>query len=165
MWAGYSWACHEQLQNGKHSFSMYTCYFKWFSSNHVKNHRECCFSRELHFFKVERQLCRNDRITENQNIFPFAIPVIIITLTIFHPRYVVYNHASGFCINRTATKTFNLSLWKGTSDCSKELRNSTEYQITSSVSMTLSTDILHKVTFHLLHNFFIEPSYRFIGWY
>ncbi|GBO98455.1 hypothetical protein EVAR_85_1 [Eumeta japonica] len=40
----------------------------------------------------------------------------------------------------TGTPTFSLNLWEGTPDNSKELRNSIGYDVTYSVSITLSTD-------------------------
>ncbi|GBP75094.1 hypothetical protein EVAR_49266_1 [Eumeta japonica] len=41
---------------------------------------------------------------------------------------------------RTGTPTFSLNLWEGTRDNSKEFRNSIGYDVTCSVSITLSTD-------------------------
>ncbi|GBP21456.1 Adenylate cyclase type 6 [Eumeta japonica] len=41
---------------------------------------------------------------------------------------------------RTGTPTFSLNLWEGTPDNSKELRNCIGYDVTYSVSITLSTD-------------------------
>ncbi|GBP77487.1 hypothetical protein EVAR_62563_1 [Eumeta japonica] len=56
--------------------------------------------------------------------------------------HLVYHNlgASRFLVNRTGTPTFSLNLWEGTPDNSKELRNSIGYDVTYSVSITLSTD-------------------------
>ncbi|GBO35464.1 hypothetical protein AVEN_50206-1 [Araneus ventricosus] len=71
-----------------------------------------------------------------KNISPLAMPVITVAGTTFSPRYVICNRAplrslgtSRLRINSSGTPTFNLSLSAGIPDNSKELKNSTGYDV------------------------------------
>ncbi|GBN94251.1 hypothetical protein AVEN_106186-1 [Araneus ventricosus] len=65
------------------------------------------------------------------------MPVITVARTTFGPKCVICNSVplrslgtSRLCINSTGSPIFNLSLSKGTPDNSKELKNSTGYDVT-----------------------------------
>ncbi|GBP53800.1 Transcriptional repressor scratch 1 [Eumeta japonica] len=61
----------------------------------------------------------------------------------FSQRRYLQRHREDACRKyRTGTPTFSLNLWEGTPDNSKEFRNSIGYDVTCSVSITLSTDRL-----------------------
>ncbi|GBL95998.1 hypothetical protein AVEN_199963-1 [Araneus ventricosus] len=68
---------------------------------------------------------------------PLAMPIITVARTTFGPKCVICNRVA-LCslgawrlrINSTSTPTFNLSLSEGTPDNSKELKNSTGYDVT-----------------------------------
>ncbi|GBM22100.1 hypothetical protein AVEN_266467-1 [Araneus ventricosus] len=72
-----------------------------------------------------------------KTLSPLATSVITVALTTFGPRCVICNRVpmrslgtSRLRINSTRTLTFNLSLSEGTLDNSKELKNSTGYDVT-----------------------------------
>ncbi|GBM98896.1 hypothetical protein AVEN_201013-1 [Araneus ventricosus] len=67
---------------------------------------------------------------------PLAMPVVTVARTVLGPRSVICNRVPmrslgtlRLRINSTGTPTFNLSLSEGTSDNSKELKNSTQDMI------------------------------------
>ncbi|GBL90036.1 hypothetical protein AVEN_178428-1 [Araneus ventricosus] len=72
-----------------------------------------------------------------KTLSPLTMPVITVARTTFGHRCVIYNcvsmHSLGTSklhINSTGTPTFNLSLSEGTPKNSKELKNSTGYDVT-----------------------------------
>ncbi|GBM79428.1 hypothetical protein AVEN_213286-1 [Araneus ventricosus] len=81
---------------------------------------------------------------------PLTMPVITVTRTTFGHRCVICNCVpmrilgiSKLHINSTCTPTFNLSLSEGIPDNSKELRNSTGYDVTCYFPLAyLQIDIL-----------------------
>ncbi|GBM76990.1 hypothetical protein AVEN_25142-1 [Araneus ventricosus] len=87
---------------------------------------------------------------ELKTLSPLAMPVITVARTTFGPRCVICNRvpmrslgSSRLLINSTSTPTFNLSLSVGTPDNSKEMKNSTGYDVTCYFSLSyLQIDIL-----------------------
>ncbi|GBM07451.1 hypothetical protein AVEN_67399-1 [Araneus ventricosus] len=81
---------------------------------------------------------------------PLTMPVITVARTTFGHRCVICNcvpmrslGTSKLRINSTGTPTFNLSLSEGISDNSKELKNSTGYDVICYCPLTdLQIDIL-----------------------
>ncbi|GBM50708.1 hypothetical protein AVEN_119701-1 [Araneus ventricosus] len=79
-----------------------------------------------------------------------TMPVITVAHTMFGHRCVICNcvpmhslSTSKLCINSTGTPTFNLSLSESTPDNSKELKNSTGYDVTCYCPLAyLQIDIL-----------------------
>ncbi|GBL69184.1 hypothetical protein AVEN_250936-1, partial [Araneus ventricosus] len=85
-----------------------------------------------------------------KTLSPLVMPVITVARTTFGPRCVICNcvpmrslGTSRLCINSTGTLTFNLRMLEGTFDNSKELKNSTGYDVTCYCPLAyLQIDIL-----------------------
>ncbi|GBM10881.1 hypothetical protein AVEN_42135-1 [Araneus ventricosus] len=72
-----------------------------------------------------------------KTLSPLAMPIITVASAIFGPKCVICNRVplrslvtSRLRINITGTPTFNLGLSEGAPDYSKELKNSTGYDVT-----------------------------------
>ncbi|GBM08151.1 hypothetical protein AVEN_214481-1 [Araneus ventricosus] len=128
-------------------FLIYGCHFECLalSLTNAVFKGDCCL------MNWDSKSCGIIRVRGIKTLFPLSMTVITVARTTFGPKCVICNRVplrslgtSRLRINSTGTPTLILSLLEGTPNNSKELKNSTGYDVTCCCPLPyLQIDILY----------------------